>query len=108
MRCINMTEKTRKLRFIDENRTKGLREGLARLRKITGFVRNSSPNDILISICLSFCYVDNLILQYIRYEMTPTSVDGEQHSCNFQYNQLFLESTIKFLSKFLSKSEDLK
>ena len=71
-----MTEKTRKLRFIDENRTKGL----ARLRKITGFVRNSSPNDILISICLSFCYVDNLILQYIRYEMTPTSVDGEQHS----------------------------
>lgn len=55
-------------------------EGLARLREITGFVRNSSPNDILISICLSFCYVDNLILQYIRYEMTPTSVGGEQHS----------------------------
>ena len=74
-----MTEKTRKLRFIDENRTKGL-QGLARLRKITGFVRNSSPNDILISICLSFCYVDNSILQYIRSEMTPTSVDGEQHS----------------------------
>lgn len=48
--------------------------------EITGFVRNSSPNDILISICLSFCYVDNLILQYIRYEMTPTSVGGEQHS----------------------------
>lgn len=74
-----MTEKTRKLRFIDENRTKGLQKD-CKATKITGFVRNSSPNDILISICLSFCYVDNLILQYIRYEMTPTSVDGEQHS----------------------------
>ena len=69
-----MTEKTRKLRFIDENRTKGLQKDWP------GFVRNSSPNDILISICLSFCYVDNLILQNIRYEMTPTSVGGEQHS----------------------------
>ena len=75
-----MTEKTRKLRFIDENRTKGLQKDWQGYGKITGFVRNSSPNDILISICLSFCYVDNLILQYIRYEMTPTSVDGEQHS----------------------------
>ena len=74
-----MTEKTRKLRFIDENRTKGLQKDW-QVREITGFVRNSSPNDILISICLSFCYVDNLILQYIRYEMTPTSVGGEQHS----------------------------
>ena len=74
-----MTEKTRKLRFIDKTEPKDSRRA-GKARKITGFVRNSSPNDILISICLSFCYVDNLILQYIRYEMTPTSVDGEQHS----------------------------
>ena len=71
-----MTEKTRKLRFIDENRTKGLQkdwQGYGRSQALFGIV-------VLISICLSFCYVDNLILQYIRYEMTPTSVGGEQHS----------------------------
>ena len=76
MRCINMTEKTRKLRFIDENRTKGLQkdwQGYGKSQALFGIV-------VLMIFLLAFVYVDNLILQYIRYEMTPTSVGGEQHS----------------------------
>ena len=71
-----MTEKTRKLRFIDENRTKGLQkdwQGYGKSQALFGIV-------VLMIFLLAFGYVDNLILQYIRYEMTPTSVGGEQHS----------------------------
>ena len=68
-----MTEKTRKLRFIDENRTKGLQKDWQ------GYGKSQALFGIVV-LMISFCYVDNLILQYIRYEMTPTSVDGEQHS----------------------------
>ena len=69
-----MTEKTRKLRFIDENRTKGLQkdwQGYGKSQALFGIV-------VLMIFLLAFVY--HLILQYIRYEMTPTSVDGEQHS----------------------------
>lgn len=41
MRCINMTEKTRKLRFIDENRTKELQkdwQGYGKSQALFGIV----------------------------------------------------------------------
>ena len=68
-----MTEKTRKLRFIDENRTKGLQkdwQGYGKSQALFGIV-------VLMIFLLAFVY--HFVMQ-IRYEMTPTSVDGEQHS----------------------------